>query len=399
MIEQIRIENFKSLVDVTLPLSRFSCLIGMNGAGKSTVLQALDFISHVMRGDVDRWVNSRGWKPADLRSHQLKELNITVNVVWRVSEQSTLTWTGVFNPSKMRCTRDWTVLQESSPSGVASTKLTLLDGKRFYIGGRGWQELNFKYEGSLLSALLDEDLPAPVIGLRNAVQQIHSLELLSPQLLRKRSRPVKGEEGEELDIGPGGERLSVFLGKLTGETRNTLVTLLKRFYPQIEGFKVGNVQAGWKKLTVTERFGTHLQDTEATHLSDGMLRILAVLAQAGANRSLILLDEIENGINQEIVEALVDTLVASPQQMLVTTHSPLILNYLPDDVARAAVQFIYKTPDGASRIRPFFQSPRINDKLRTMGPGDAFVDTDLRSLTTECMKMDRDEDLFVASDT
>ncbi|MBI5902364.1 MAG: AAA family ATPase, partial [Deltaproteobacteria bacterium] len=37
----LRIENFKGLHDITIPLSRFTCLIGENNAGKSSVLQAL----------------------------------------------------------------------------------------------------------------------------------------------------------------------------------------------------------------------------------------------------------------------------------------------------------------------------------------------------------------------
>ena len=83
-----------------------------------------------------------------------------------------------------------------------------------------------------------------------------------------------------------------------------------------------------------------------------------------------------------------DALVASPQQTIVTTHSPLILNYLSDDTARQAVQFIYKTPQGETKVRRFFDIPRINEKLRCMGPGDAFVDTDLRALTDECIALD-----------
>jgi len=82
----------------------------------------------------------------------------------------------------------------------------------------------------------------------------------------------------------------------------------------------------------------------------------------------------------------------------VTTHSPLILNFLDDDVARKAVQFIYKAPLGETRIRPFFDIPRINDKLRTMGPGDAFVDTDLRQLTEECLELDRHAGSFTIED-
>lgn len=37
----LRIENFKGLHDITIPLSQFTCLIGENNAGKSSVLQAL----------------------------------------------------------------------------------------------------------------------------------------------------------------------------------------------------------------------------------------------------------------------------------------------------------------------------------------------------------------------
>lgn len=147
-------------------------------------------------------------------------------------------------------------------------------------------------------------------------------------------------------------------------------------------------RAGWKTLAVIEQFDGQRLETEALHMSDGLLRILAVLAQAGAHNSLLLLDEIENGINQTIVEKLVDTLVSSTQQILVTTHSPLILNYLDDDLARRSVQFIYRTPQGESRIRHFFEIPRIGEKLRYMGPGEALVDTDLEQLSAECLALD-----------
>jgi len=47
-IQHMYIDNFKSLVDFKLNLNNFSCLIGLNGSGKSTVLHALDFLSHLM---------------------------------------------------------------------------------------------------------------------------------------------------------------------------------------------------------------------------------------------------------------------------------------------------------------------------------------------------------------
>lgn len=234
----------------------------------------------------------------------------------------------------------------------------------------------------MLSVLKDSELTPELLEFRNALQQIKSLELLSPQLLRKRARTT------DKGIGTGGEKLSAFLDTLPQAAKAGLIDQLQRFYPNLVDFKVSSLKSGWKKLTVVEQFSQQKLETDAAHMNDGLLRILAVLTQAASEHSLILLDEIENGINQEVIETLVDTLVASPHQLLVTTHSPLILNYLEDEVARGAVQFIYKAPLGETRVRPFFMIPRINDKLRTMGPGDAFVDTDLKQLTQECLQLD-----------
>lgn len=41
-IASIRIENFRSFADVTIPLNDYNCFVGPNGAGKSTVLTALN---------------------------------------------------------------------------------------------------------------------------------------------------------------------------------------------------------------------------------------------------------------------------------------------------------------------------------------------------------------------
>lgn len=373
MIEFVRIRNFKSLGEVSLRLAAFNCLIGMNGAGKSSVLQAFDFLSHLMRGDVSGWLEQRGWSIADLNCKLRKESNVTLAVEFRLASGELLTWIGVFNRSMLRCS--------SETISIEDRTVFKADGSSYYIPERSRQEITFTHEGSLLSALKDSELGEQVLAFRNALRRIRSLELLSPQSLRKRARA-----GD--DIGMGGERLSAYLDGIKGDAKNRLVEALRRFYPRLVDFKVKTLRSGWKSLSVIEQFEGHKLETEAAHLNDGLLRILAVLTQATSDRSLILLDEIENGINQEVVEKLVDTLVASPQQLFVTTHSPLVLNYLMDDVARHSVQFIYKTPEGESRIRHFFAVPRVAEKLRVMGPGDAFVDTNLEQLTRECLMLD-----------
>ena len=123
--------------------------------------------------------------------------------------------------------------------------------------------------------------------------------------------------------------------------------------------------------------------TEARHINDGMLRLIAILAELATPNRFLLFDEIENGINPELVEFLIDKLVNATQQVLVTTHSPMILNYLEDDIARAGVIYLYKTSQGFTQSIPFFSIPSLAEKLTVMGPGEAFVDTKLSELDQE----------------
>lgn len=45
MIRSLDIHNFKSLNGCPIPMSRFTCLIGLNGSGKTTFLQAVVFLA------------------------------------------------------------------------------------------------------------------------------------------------------------------------------------------------------------------------------------------------------------------------------------------------------------------------------------------------------------------
>lgn len=377
MIKRIGVKNFKSLADFDFKLSKFNCLIGMNGAGKSTVLQAIDFIAQLMEGDVDKWLERRKWTAQELNCKLLSRSNIGLGIEYQTKNGNQITWRCLFNRHELLCSTE-----EITVDGVEQLRVK---SKQYRIGENSDTEIAFKYQGSILSQLRDSELPAPILEFRDGMRRILSLELLSPELLRQRAR------SSDVDIGSGGEKLSAFLHGIKGEKRESLIKLLQSFYPNLQDYKVSSQQSGWKKLTIIEKFEQQKIETEARHINDGLLRILAILAQSSSNHSLILLDEIENGINPEIVEKLVDSLVNSTQQILVTTHSPMILNYLEDATARESVQFIYKNDTGETRARPFFSIPRIGEKLDYMGPGEAFVDTDLAALTQECVAFDEKE--------
>lgn len=379
MITRFHIENFKSLVNFDLPpaghcLSQFICLIGLNGSGKSTLLQALDFAAHIATGKVEDWLAQRNWKPTDVVTNLAKRTSVvSLEMRFRDHNGAEATWQARYNASQLRCTFEKVV------SGGRT--LLELEAERLALAGadgelkRGEEKLNLVYRGSVLSILQLNDAHPLLSVVKESLRQLKSLVLLAPQLLRKRAYEAK-------DIGVGGEKLSAFLAGLASEKKAALLSALQKFYPRLENWRVKSLQSGWKDLRVEETYqGRHT--VRATHMNDGLLRIMAILAQAHSPHTFLLFDEIENGVNPELVEKLVDFLIHCGKQVVVTTHSPMILNYIPDDVAREGVIMLYKTERGETRSARFFDSPAMQQKLRALGPGEVFADTRLSELAKE----------------
>lgn len=368
MITKIRANNFKSLVDFDIHLSKFNCLVGLNGSGKSTVLQFVDFLSRLMIGDIEGWLESRQWKAADLNSKISKKSNIEFSVTIEVNEK-VIKWEGSFNRTSLSCTHESVVVNNE-------VLLNVEDGK-FTIGHFNNQEIIFKYEGSLLSIFKFKDLSDDLTILRNNLTNIRSLELISPELLRSKTRSSEG------NLGIGGEKLSALIHESGAEIKEKLVVGLKNIYPQLEDIKTKSLRSGWKQLEIIESFNGKKITSVARHVNDGMLRLMAILLQLETDKALLIFDEIENGINPELIEYLVDMLVDCDNQIIVTTHSPMILNYLADDVAKKGVIHLYKNKRGATQSIRLFDIPSMEKKLQFMGPGEVFVDTDLTTLSKE----------------
>ena len=396
-VRNITAKNFKSLVDFKLDLGKFTCLIGLNGAGKSTVLQFIDFLAQQVRGDIKGWLEERHWEAKDLKSQLTRRSNIDFSL-WLtrdpyapVAYPGTYAegeWEATFNSVKLHCTRE--KISAGNVELFVSGGSAHIDERVFSppgtITSRKWSELapvTFKYEGSILSQLKKSTLPDPLVEFKEFFSNVKSLDLLSPEYLRQRTRESRGS------LGLGGQRLSAFLHELGTQKRRELVHRLKRAYPQLVDLYAKSLRSGWKQLEVTEEYQGEesgllpRMTTEARHVADGMLRLIAILAETQSEHRFLLFDEIENGINPELVEFVLDALVSAPQQVLVTTHSPMILNYLDDQVAREGVVYVYKTREGQTRAIRFFDIPSVAEKLTVMGPGEAFADTDLTALRDE----------------
>jgi predicted ATPase len=379
-IRTVTANNFKSLIDFKLDLAKFTCLIGLNGAGKSTVLQFMDFLAQQVRGEMKTWLQERHWQPRELSSRLTSKKNIFFSASLTTgTREAHVRWTGRFNTTQLHCTAE----RLETPGAILEVqdgRLRIVNHDEHSRNGREVvnEPIAFSYEGSVLSQLRTKTLAPWLVRFKDFMANVKSLDLLAPQYLRMRTRESEGS------IGLGGQRLSAFLHELGEKRRAQLGKRLRKVYKHLHTLQIRSLQSGWKQLEIQENYGGKTLTTEAQHMNDGMLRLIAILAELqNEDYRVLQFDEIENGINPELVEFVIDALTSAPQQILVTTHSPMILNYLEDDIAKAGVIYLYRTAVGSTQAVPFFSIPSLAKKLTVMGPGEAFVDTDLTKLAAE----------------
>lgn len=188
-------------------LGGFTCLIGLNGSGKSTLLQAFDFIAHVATGKVTDWLERREWKNGELVSNfGIKTRVISFEIRLRNNVGADITWSARFNTNSnsLKCTTETII-------SAGNTILDLKDGSLMVTKNDDskpykFSKIPFEYEGSVLSTLKLPDAHPGIAETKSELEHLCSLELFSPQLMRKKARLSQ-------DIGAGGEKLSSFQQK------------------------------------------------------------------------------------------------------------------------------------------------------------------------------------------
>ena len=377
MIKRISVNAFKSLVNFELNLdSKFNCIIGLNGAGKSSVLQLFSYVSALLEGKIERWLSERGWEEKDVASHFFPTRG-TFDLVLDIElSDKQLRWEATYNWKRGLCT------SETLTDLANGHQLLRLYQGRLKTKRQIFPELIFKYSGSILSALDDSVLPQEAVIFRNFMTNVDSHDLLSPKVMRSGRFASAGK------IGSAGEYLISYIHNLEKSARDTLRTNLYGYFPQVVNIDTKTELDGTLSLLLTERFynedGSHVDVvTNAKHINDGMLRILIILASQRSSSRFQQFDEVENGVNSEITEKLVEAFINSPQQVLITTHSPMVLNYIEDDLAKSSIILVYQNKQGHTKATKLFALPSLTKKLNSLAPGDAMLDVYLKDAADE----------------
>ncbi len=249
------------------------------------------------------------------------------------------------------------LLESPSEGGIAITWDET--GTKIGVLGAGRDKL-------YLASFRDQDY-YPILGhFANEVQN-WAIFNLSPPLMRS-SLPVK----RELQLQSLGENLPVVLHVLQTEYPmkfREIEDILKSAVPELEELTTG--------LTAHEPGQTYVRIREkglktsvpAWGMSDGTLRLLGHLATLylPSPPPLLCFEEPENYVHPRLLKLMVDLLknASEKTQVLVTTHSPYLVNLLqPEDL------FIVEKQDGKTQVKKAKDKKGIKEASKTLGLGE-----------------------------
>jgi predicted ATPase len=376
----VTIEGFKAIRRASIPLEPFTLFIGRNGAGKSSVLEALQWLQGALiRGlgeatavpyqsfrDVRNrrcssvYLDLRFEKTARFPTHYEVRVRAGAGlaprpivdfercVVGRTNAARTVVWSRAdtrekrgppFRWVRSRTSERALVLRDGDALGLALTKAR--------IPGAG--DLAGFLEGSVFLRLSPTALASEVRP-------------------RGRSRgPVLAEDGSDLPL---------LIERLTKSARRALVKRLAAIFPSVQD--VGVAKSGVAKhLVVAERMiargGTRTFGIPSWLLSEGMRRLVAIftLLEVQPRPPLIAIEEIENGLDPWTLEHVLDALrtaSAEGTQIIVTTHSPFLLDHVD---LREVVHV--RRDSGESTYEPVVSLPEVAKYQDVLAPGAMYL--------------------------
>lgn len=348
-------------------------------SGKSTVLQALDFLANLVREDFGVILERRGWKVSDIKSQLQESEQITMICEMELSVEAELVpvrWEidilAFPERNIFELARETVWLGNKVPLLSYCSLIDTADSNFIQdgIGGRMMVLPKFQMNASILKMMDFSEYPI-LRALKDFWRNSDSFELLSPEKMR-----LSGK-GEVDTIGSSGEKLTAFIKSMNREQKDQFSEKIKDVMKE----RIGRVEArikektDWIQLIAEEKFNQKTLLIESKNMSDGMLRLLAFLAICEIEKKgVFLLDEIENGINldyaEKIIRILEENCIDKNNQMIVTTHSPIFLDY----VAKENIRYMYREPDtGACRCSRLTDSEALNEKMDYLYPGELFM--------------------------
>jgi len=136
-----------------------------------------------------------------------------------------------------------------------------------------------------------------------------------------------------------------------------IATLILYLFPNINlGFSVTEDQRVYLKVQEDSL------ELPPACIADGLYKLLAILTALELKPSLLIIDEVENSLHPETLEKLLDELKSSETTVIITTHSPIVV-----DMTDPADLVIVEKVAGETKFRRIENPEEVKKKLKEAG--------------------------------
>ncbi len=402
MLKRIRLTDFKSFADEQIELAPLTLLVGANASGKSNFLDAIRFLqglvfdltlSEVLNGErnsgPDAWPGIRGraeevarmgkeafsidstWLARKVGSRPAKNVDLILD---SVEMQHHIACTTVPSPALEEESLDSS--GQGVEAGLKTTEARLRDdfrvdqlhGKPLVVGGKG-NLLRILENGQSKLRPANRWL---LVRWNEALRKLSFLEI-GPSGMRDYGR-------RGFPLGDEGTNISGVLADLceeSGEKASLVHWLVELCAPEIEDIDFVEVkELGDVMAMFVEKGGRRIS---ARSVSDGTLHFLGTLLalRTAEPGSVILIEEIEAGLHPTRIRLLVEYLEAVTRerriQVIATTHSPVVLQWLSDESLRSTIVFGRTTDHEGTIMRRLGDLPHFEEVVQRKGIDDLFT--------------------------
>jgi predicted ATPase len=378
MLKKLTIRNFKAIQDMTIEFNQITILIGGNSSGKSTVFQILDFLKAAITfNEIKNYFEYNEINFDDFKSKYIKNNEEPIEIISEF----------VFMKDGKPYRLEWSFsIQKIDDTFLIREKVENLNKEEIYCSYNNdrikntpeiLDQVNLK--SSALNFLYNlVDFPSELLSLRYFIESISNFGLISPFIIRNSKRDFPFNT-----LGEYGEYLYSFINKMTSEQRGKLNFYLSNFLGYKVEVEIEALQKGFFDLWVRETYSKSPISIHSNHVSEGLLKLIALISiiiYEYSNQDiyrplwgLLLLEEIENGINPYLLEKTVGLIkqmaLEKNKQVILTTHSPVLLNYIDSD----SIAFLWKSIDGTVQCKKMFSTEEMKSLLEALNPGEVWI--------------------------
>ncbi len=356
-VEELRLQNYRAFANARLALSDLTLLVGRNGAGKSSLLDAVELLREAVTDSLENALDRRGGLANVRRMRgpvggRPRTVGVAVVLLVRfpTGRESRVTYgfqlVGVGGPPKYAIRERLQVAPERTLSFVR--RQDEFDTRTPHRGISPPSDnlvlpLCAKAD-SLWGAVLD------------TIRRLRAYEI-SPTTMAS-DQPIEGRTA----LVRSGANAGDVLKHLEGTEAHRWIC--RHLEAVTEGIADVRPAALLRRrvLEFRQAVGTALQPLDAGQVSQGTLRTLGVLLALRQERapSLVLVDEIENSVHPAALGVLLDAAEAclDRTRVVYTSHSPEVLGH---PAARGDRVRVIDWRDGTSRV--FLLGPGTRDLL------------------------------------